>query len=123
MIRIEDVNILHQRLIREHGGTQGIRDIASLKSALDRPFQSFEGKDLYPTALHKGAALIESLISNHPFLDGNKRTAYVLLRLFLIHSGLDLYASEDEKYDFVISIASGSRAFEGILQWLEIHCK
>ena len=123
MIPLQEVESLHRRLIQAHGGIEGIRDLASLQSALERPFQSFEGLELYPTTLHKGAALIESLISNHPFLDGNKRTAYVLLRLFLIHHAYDLNANEEEKYDFVISIASGTLSFDDILQWLEAHVK
>jgi death on curing protein len=112
---------IHNILIEKFGGSPGIRDLGGLSSALSRPFQTFEGNDLYPSPLHKAACLIESMLMNHPFVDGNKRTGYVLMRLFLIQNSLDLKAGEQEKYDFVISIASGIKRYEEILQWLQIN--
>jgi death-on-curing protein len=118
MILLSTVISIHQKLIETHGGIIGIRDEAGLKSALSRPFQQFDFKDLYDDDLKKAASLVESIISNHPFLDGNKRTAYVILRLFLINKGFDIKASEDEKYQFIIDIASGTIHFEEIYHWL-----
>ncbi|HMJ46580.1 MAG TPA: Fic family protein [Ferruginibacter sp.] len=69
MISVSDVEQLHKILITKFGGTHGIRDLAALESALIRPFQKFDGKDLYPTVIEKAAALIESILMNHPFLD------------------------------------------------------
>jgi len=86
---------------------------------LQRPWSAFDGKELYPTTLEKSAALIESLIKNHPFSDGNKRTGYILMRLLLLKSGLDITASENEKHDFVLGIASGTLDYEQIKLWLE----
>ena len=74
MILLEDILSLHDASISDYGGIQGIRDIGLLKSAIARPFQTFDGNDLYPTSIEKAAALSESLVINHPFLDGNKRT-------------------------------------------------
>jgi death-on-curing protein len=71
---------IHEMLISEYGGTPGIRDINSLESAIARPSASFDQNDLYPSIFSKAAALIESLISNHPFVDGNKRVGYFCLR-------------------------------------------
>ena len=118
MIPIKEVELLHRILIDKFGGSHGIRDSAALESALARPFQTFDGKDLYPSALEKAASLIESILINHPFIDGNKRTGYTLLRLFLIQNGIDITASQDNKYEFVIDIASGTLKYEGIVSWL-----
>jgi len=118
MIPIKEVQFLHQTLIDRFGGSEGIRDIAALESALARPFQTFDGKELYTSVLEKAAALIESILINHPFIDGNKRTGYTLLRLFLIQNGLDITASQDNKYEFVINIASGILKHEEIVSWL-----
>ena len=92
---------IHEILINSFGGSHGIRDINLLDSALSRPFQTFDGKELYPTPIEKAASLIESILLNYPFIDGNKRTGYAIMRLFLINEGLDIKASQKEKYDFV----------------------
>lgn len=80
MISIEEVEIIHDILIDRFGGAKGIRDYGNLSSAIARPYQTFDGLELYPEPIEKAAALFESIISNHPFIDGNKRTAYVLMK-------------------------------------------
>ena len=92
--------------------------MASLESALARPFQTYDNSDLYQTSLDKASALIESLLINHPFVDGNKRTGYTALRLFLMQHGLDFTASQTSRYDFIIAIATGDIKFEETLLWL-----
>ncbi len=87
-------------MIKEYGGSHGIRDERYLESALARPFMGSEDFDYYPTPAHKAAALLESLVHNHPFIDGNKRTGYVVMRSFLNESGLDIEATMQEKFDF-----------------------
>ena len=119
MILVKEVELLHRILIDKFGGSHGIRDNAALESAIARPFQTFDGNDLYPSVLEKAASLIESILVNHPFIDGNKRTGYTVLRLYLIQNGLDINASQDNKYEFVIDIASGTLKYEGILSWLK----
>ncbi len=121
MISVTNVEVIHKLLIERFGGSHGIRDSAALDSALARPFQTFSDKELHPTPLHKAAALIESILINHPFVDGNKRTGYVLMRLLLIDNGLDINASQEEKYELVISIASGQIKFDEIIEWLNIY--
>ena len=121
MISVEEVEELHRVLIDKFGGTQGIRDASALESALGRPFQTFGQNELYPTTIHKAASLIESIVINHPFVDGNKRTGYTIMRLFLINNGLDIFASQDDKYKFVIGIASGETKYDQILDWLQVH--
>ena len=93
MIRLEQVLIFHTRLIEIFGGTEGIRSLELLKSALARPFQTFDGEDLYNTPFQKAAAIAESITGNHPFVDGNKRMGYVLMRLLLNQYDLDIVSS------------------------------
>ena len=119
MIPVKEVELLHRILIDKFGGSHGIRDNVALESAIARPFQTFDGNDLYPSVLEKAASLIESILVNHPFIDGNKRTGYTVLRLYLFQNGLDINASQDNKYEFVINIASGTLKYEGILSWLK----
>jgi death-on-curing protein len=119
VIDLETTLKIHDLLIDEFGGTRGIRDRSLLDSALNRPFQTFDGELLYPTLIDQSAAIIESIVKNHPFNDGNKRTGYTLMRLHLLNNGIDINASEDDKYDFVISIASGRINFDQIKQWIE----
>ena len=118
MISIKEAEEIHKTLIDTFGGSHGIRDLGSLKSALARPFQSFANEELYPSPILKAAALLESLLINHPFIDGNKRTAYTIVRLFLISNGFDIKASQDEKYNFIASAASGKKDFDSIAEWL-----
>ena len=118
MIPIKEVEHLHKILIDNFGGSHGIRDKEALASALARPFQTFDNKDLYVSIIQKAASLIESILVNHPFIDGNKRTGYTLLRLFLLQNGYDIKATQDNKYEFVINIASGILKFDGIVEWL-----
>ena len=118
MIPIKEVELLHRILIDKFGGSHGIRDHTDLESAIARPFQTFDGKELYPSVFEKAASLIESILVNHPFIDGNKRTGYTLLRLFLLQNKIDINASQDNKYEFVIDVASGILKYEGIVSWL-----
>ncbi len=119
MIDSGDAIRIQEILIDKFGGSKGVRDMNLLDSALSRPFQTFDKKDLYPKPLEKAAALMESVLINHPFIDGNKRIGYVLLRLLMMNYGLDISAGEDEKYNFVISIAKGDYKFDKIVEWLK----
>jgi death-on-curing protein len=121
MIEISEVEKIHDILIERFGGAKGIRDRGILESAIGRPSQTFDGKDLYPDPVDKASAIFESIVSNHPFVDGNKRTAYVLMRLILKNHKLDINAAENEKYDFVIKAAKGELTFDKIKNWIEEH--
>ena len=119
MISIDEVLQIHEILIERFGGSNGVRDNNLLQSAIARPFKTFEQNDLYPTPIDKAAAIIESIVKNHPFVDGNKRTGYTLMRLILLNNNMDIAASEDDKYEFVIKIASSELTFEQIRDWIE----
>lgn len=121
MISIDEVLFYHHALIQRFGGTEGVRSRDLLESAIYRPFQTFGGEDLYPSAIHKAAAVLESIVRNHPFIDGNKRTGYAMMRLILLEAGLDIQVDEEEKYQFVISISTGQLEYEQIVEWLQAH--
>ena len=118
MINIEIVKYFHSILIDEFGGSTGIRDLNALNAAIQRPYSTFDGKDLYPTIYDKAAALVESLVKNHAFIDGNKRMGYVMLRFFLMECGYDVSATQSDKYNFIIEISKGNLDFESIKEWI-----
>jgi len=119
MISEKEVLEIHSILIERFGGSSGIRDKELLNSALKRPYQTFDSQELYPTPIDKAAAIIESVVKNHPFTDGNKRTGYVLARLLLMKENQDIVANQEQKYQFVIAISKGELNFEQIREWLE----
>lgn len=121
MIELRDALNIHDILIDNFGGSKGVRDQGSLESALSRPFATFDNQELYPSPTEKAAAVFESILINHPFIDGNKRTAYVLLRLILFEAGLDLKASQADKYQMVIAASTGEIRFEQIKHWIQTH--
>lgn len=118
MIDLSEVEKIHSILIERHGGSSGIRDKALLESAINRPYATFANTELYPTPISKAAAILESILINHPFIDGNKRTGYVLARLILLENGLDITANQLEKYEFIIEISKGEMKYESIVKWL-----
>ena len=119
MIDINEVLIIYEILIEEFGGMKGVRDRNLLESSIHRSFSTFDGQDLYKTPIDKAAALLESIVVNHPFLDGNKRTGYTLMRLTLLQFNMDIYASPDNKYELVIGVAEGRITFDQIKRWIE----
>ncbi|TZF82232.1 type II toxin-antitoxin system death-on-curing family toxin [Pedobacter sp. BS3] len=123
MIDAGTVINIHNILIEKFGGSKGIRDLAGLKAALARPYATFDAIDLYPTIEDKAAAVFESMIINHPFIDGNKRVAYVLMRLIIMQEGNDIAASHDEKYQMVLLASKGEMRFEEIRGWIRSRLK
>jgi death-on-curing protein len=121
MIDLATALSIHERLIDSYGGSKGIRDKGSLLAALARPYATFDQHELYPTPSEKAAAIFESIIINHPFIDGNKRTAYIVLRTILYLFDLDVMAFEDEKYSMTISASAGQIRFEEIKLWIDVH--
>ncbi|MGM0567161.1 MAG: type II toxin-antitoxin system death-on-curing family toxin [Bacteroidota bacterium] len=118
MISTEDVLKIHNLLIDQFGGSHGVRDENMLNSAINRAFATFDQQELYPEPVDKAAAILESIVTNHPFIDGNKRTGYVLARLLLLKSGLDIKATQEDKYEMVIAVSKGEWKFEQVRVWL-----
>lgn len=120
-LKINQILAIYEEVIKETGGSKGIRDICLLESSIARPQATFGGEDLYPDIFSKAAALGHSIVQNHPFIDGNKRTGYMAMRLFLNANGYDLKASLNEKYKFVIEIAEKILDEKSIAGWLKNH--
>ena len=116
------VLFLHKKIMEQMGSEGGVRDLGLLESAVYRPQSSFGGQDLYPDLFLKAAALIHSIVRNHPFVDGNKRTGFEAMSLFLYVNGREIKASVEESYRFVIRIAQ-DRSFseENTAEWLKTH--
>ena len=108
----EQLLFLHARLIDETGGSQGVRDLNMLLSALGRPGASYDNRDLYPDIYTKVAALMDSLIRNHPFLDGNKRTGIIAAVIFLRMNGYQLEATNTELEEFTLGVAKSKHRIE-----------
>ncbi len=123
MIRLttKQVISIHSSLIEATGGTDGVRDMGLLESALESPFQTFGGKDLYPALIQKAARLGHSLISNHPFVDGNKRIGIHTMLVFLAINGVEIECTQKELIDVGLSLADGTMNAENLLIWLSSH--
>ncbi|MDP2671284.1 MAG: type II toxin-antitoxin system death-on-curing family toxin [bacterium] len=120
---LDEVVALHFRITEKTGGSQGVRDWGLLASALGRPQASFAGEDLYPSLELKAAALIQSLSSNHPFVDGNKRTALATLEYFLFLNKGELRATQRERVDFTLWVENEKPSLEEISLWIKKHFK
>jgi death-on-curing protein len=119
----EQILFLHARLVAETGGSHGVRDTNMLLSALGRLQASFDDRDLYPDLYHKAAALMDSLIRNHPFVDGNKRTGIASTALFLRINRYRLVASNAELEKFTIEVVRSQHTLDEIATWLEAHAR
>jgi death on curing protein len=118
-LTLVEVLELHRRVIEQSGGAFGIRDLGLLESAIVQPRMTFGGKDLYPSLPEKAAALGFSIIMNHPFVDGNKRTGHAAMETFLVLNGMEIDASVDEQEYVVLAITSGELGREALVEWLQ----
>ncbi len=124
MIRFseEKVLLLHQLIIAETGGSNELRDIGLLDSALEGIFQTFGGEELYPTKEEKGARLGYALISNHAFVDGNKRIGMYVMLTFLEVNGIHMDCTNEDVVEAGLGVASGEMDYEDLLAWVRTHC-
>ena len=113
--------MLHTALIAQTGGIDGVRDEGLLDSAINAPFQTFAEQDLYPTVLEKAARLGFGLISNHPFLDGNKRIGAHAMLTFMGVNQINLCCTDEELISLILQVASGRLNYYGMLEWLKSH--
>lgn len=116
MITKAEVLLIHDQIVLLHGGANGVRDMGGLESAIARPYQGFDNEELYPSCFEKAAAIGESIIMNHPFVDGNKRTGYVLMETVLRLEGFKIISVDNELYQFVIDISTGEKRFDEMVE-------
>ena len=117
----EQILMLHAQLIQRTGGSDGVRDYNLLDSALETPFQSFGGEELYPTIQAKAARLGYGLIKNHCMIDGNKRIGTHVMLVFLALNGIELSYTQKELYETILNVAAGNMEYEDLLQWVLEH--
>ena len=117
----EQILILHSELIKMTGGSDGIRDIGLLESALETPFQSYDGEELYPSIQAKAARLCYGLVNNHAMVDGNKRIGVHAMLVFLSVNGYELEYTQKELSNLILDVAADKKQYEDVLQWLLEH--
>ena len=122
-LSLAEVLKLHGLIIAKSGGSDGLRDLGMLESALGQPRQTFGGEDLYPSLTSKAAALGFSLIMNHPFIDGNKRVGHAATEAVLMLNGFELAAEIDDAEAEILAVAAGQRTRDEFQAWIEKHVR
>ena len=117
----EKVLLLHQVMAEATGGSIGVRDEALLESALESAFSGYGDKEFYPTKEEKGARLGYSLISNHAFVDGNKRIGVYVMLSFLEMNGIRIHCTDEDLIHIGLAVADGSMNYEELLDWVLQH--
>lgn len=117
----EKVLLLHKLLIEQTGGEDGIRDMGLLESALEACYATFDGQELFPTKEEKAARLCTGLVSNHAFVDGNKRIGVYVLLTFLEVNGIRLNVTDEELIEIGLSLAQGTIKYDDLLSWIKKH--
>ncbi len=117
----EQILMLHSELIKTTGGSDGIRDIGLLESALETPFQSYGGEELYPSIWAKEARLCYGLVKNHALVDGNKRIGVHAMLVFLSVNGYELEYTQKELSNLILDVAADKKQYKDLLQWLLKH--
>lgn len=117
----EEILLMHQMLIDEFGGEEGVRDRGLLDSAIKAPFQSFATIDVYPTIEEKGAHLCYGIIMNHPFVDGNKRIGVHAMLVFLAVNHIELKYTQEELYTVILKVAAGKISVDELYRWIVEH--
>lgn len=120
LIKAQVIN-MHSILIQETGGSDGIRDEGLLDSALNAPFQTFDGEDLYKTIQVKAAKLGFFIVKNHPFIDGNKRIGILTMLVFLEINGIIITCTDDELIELGLGLADNSIDDKDLLNWIIDH--
>ena len=120
-LTVGEVLEVYDRVMKQSGGSVGILDLGSLESAVAQPRMTFIDEELYPTIVEKASALGYSLIQNHPFVDGNKRTRHAAMETFLVLNGFEISASESEQEKIILGVASGKVDRKNFTEWLRNH--
>jgi death-on-curing protein len=117
----DQILAMHGELIAKYGGSSGLRDEGLFESALAAPHQTFDGQDMLPTVQQKATRIGYGLITNHPFIDGNKRIGAHALIVTLAMNGIELEYTQKDLYEIILEVASGKTTFEGLLEWVLDH--
>jgi death-on-curing protein len=117
-LTLNQVLEVHERILAQTGGGTGIRDIGGLESAVAQPKMTFGGEELYPSIVEKAAAVGFSIIQNHPFVDGNKRTGHAVIEIFLVLNGFEIDSQVDEQEGIILQVASGKLSRREFTGWL-----
>jgi len=117
----KQILMLHNQLVQQTGGDSGVRDEGLLESAIETPFQSFGGEELYPSIQDKAARLCFGLVKNHAMVDGNKRIGTHAMLVFLELNGIQLQYTQEELYTIILDIAADRTGTEELLQWIIEH--
>lgn len=120
-LSLAEVLEIHRLVLAQAGGSDGIRDLGALESALAQPNMTFDGQELYPTLAEKASALCFSLVANHPFLDGNKRVGHAAMETFLFLNGQEISASVDEQEQVFLALAEGKLERDRLVEWIRLH--
>lgn len=122
-VDIDEVYEIHRAILARAGTKGSVRDFALLHSAVERPKATYSGRPLYPTIFAKAAALLQSICLNHPFTDGNKRTAWAAAKRFLWLNGFHLRAKPHDGADFMVMVDNEKPDILAISKWLKEHCR
>jgi len=120
-LTLNEVLELYRRVMEQSGGSVGIHDLGALESALAQPRMTFGGEELYPTIVEKASALGFSIIKNHPFVDGNKRTGHAAMETFLVLNGYEIEADVDEQERIILQVVAGELGRNEFTDWLRSH--
>lgn len=120
-LTVDQVTVLHAEGIRRHGGSPGVRDPGLVDSAVAQPKAAFGGQDLYPTVVEKAAALGYSLVTNHAFIDGNKRVGLAAMDTFLRVNDHKIDATSDDLEGVILGVADGSVSRDQLIEWVRRH--
>src|SRR3989344_9033339 len=120
-LTVEEVILIHKYELQRYGGVDGIRSINLLESSVHRPSTSFGGSEIYLTVFDKAASLIQAIIKNHPFIDGNKRTAMIAGIVFLKMNYYETSVSQKKLVELALEIADSKLSLEDIAVFLEAH--
>ena len=117
----QQILLLHSQLISGTGGSDGLRDVGLLESAINSPFQQFGNEDLYPTIQQKASRLCFGLVNNHPFIDGNKRIGAHVMLVFLALNGIELEYTQDDLSSTILKLASNEISYQQLTKWIINH--
>lgn len=123
VLKLENVILFHEKLVKETGGSTGVRDTGLIESALNRAFMTYEGVDLYSSNVEKIAVIVYSLINNHGFVDGNKRLGISVMVILLKLNNIKISYTQQELIDLGLKIADGTLKEKDIYNWIKEHIK